>query len=155
VDIQDNNGFGLIECLLARDEKLFAIDTTEPSLILHRLRNYHTVTTNSVYFWQAHHGLYRPEFPGAPAPHSATLEQALLHVSTSIHFGIYAFSGVNKNLRDPKVISLINKIHKKSYPNKQVLLFIDEQLDIPQANEHCFTNITHKVPQRTSYKAIA
>lgn len=153
--MQDNNGFGLIECLLARDEKLFAIDTTEPSLILQRLDNYHAVTANSVYFWKEQQGLYRPEFPNAPAPHSANLAEALLHVSTSIHFGIYAFTGVNKSLRDTRVISLINKIHQKSYPNKQVLLFIDEQLDMPQAIEHCFASITHKVPQRKSYQAIA
>lgn len=147
--MQDSNGFGMVECLLDRPEKLFAIETIEPQLILQRLANYHAVTMNRVFFWQQEKGLYRPELPNSPAPHSKDLEQALMHVSTSIHFGIYAFTGVNQALRNPKVISLLKKIDQKSYPNKQVLLFIDEQLELPDVVNDCFTNITHKVPRRT------
>jgi len=138
----------MFDKLLEQPGCLCKIETTTPEKIYQRLDRYQDYTGKAFYFWKEGQGLYRTDIPNIFAPNTASFENALRHISLSIHFGMYLFIDVGNALQSPLVVKLLEKIIRNQSENDRLLIFAGTEIELPDQLSNYITLIKHKVADK-------
>ncbi len=140
-----DKAFHMFDRLIKQPGCLYQIDTPQPERIYSRLDRYQDFTGRAFYYWHSGQGLYRTDIPNIYAPNTGNFINAIQHIYLSIHFGIYLFTDVGRALHDPLAIKIIEQMQSKNNSQKKVLIFAEQELELPTHIESYFTSIRHKV----------
>lgn len=143
----------MFDKLIEQTSCLYKLNTPQPEEIYQRLDRYQDYTGKASYFWKNGQGLYRADLPNIYTPYTGNLVSALVHISHSIHFGIYLFTDVGNALQAPKAMKILADIADKSNHHQKIILFAGQDLDIPYFLEKKFTVIEHKLPTSRLHSA--
>ena len=150
--------FHIFDRLLSQPGSLCKIESDQPKVIYQKLSRYQDTTGKALYFWREGVGLHRIDIPNIYAPNTKSFIKALHHVSLSIHFGIYLFANIKNALHDPQAIKLIEQIannqvgelnrSSQQRGSNKLLIFVGNDLDIPEQLEEYFTVIRHRAARK-------
>lgn len=150
-----DKAFHIFDKLIKQPGCLYQIDTSQPEQIYSRLDRYQDFTGRAFYYWNKGQGLYRTDIPNIYAPNTDSFINAIQHIYLSIHFGIYLFTDIGRALHDPLVIKIIEHMQIKNNSQKKVLIFAEQELELPTHIESYFTSIRHKVANSNSKSMMA
>ncbi len=118
------------ESLLEAGHTVIALDVGDLDSTLLHLRSLSRSTGRSFYYWSENNGLHSMKDSEITVPGCNKLIDALRHISNSLHYGIYIFSGFHDQLSHNTIQALIN-IAKNPKNAKHCVILIGENLTLP------------------------
>lgn len=118
------------ESLLETGHTVIALDVSDLDSTLLHLRSLSRSTGRSFYYWSENNGLHSMKDSEITVPGCSKLIDALRHVANSLHYGIYIFSGFDKQLTHNANQALIS-IAKNPNEAKHCVILIGEKLNLP------------------------
>jgi len=121
---------------------LIAIQTPHAADVLAQFRLLALRTGQSVYYWQADAGITSLREREMRVPGSKRVTDALRYILQSMQFGVYLFTDYEEHLRAPN-ISLLRQISRIRSGNGRKVVFVGEQVHLPDGLEELCERITH------------
>jgi hypothetical protein len=123
----------LYEQIVGSERNLIAIETPRPDEILSQFRHFAVRSGSSVYWWNEADGVTSLRDSGASIPGSARLADALRHIGSSIHYGVYLFPKLGATLRfapnRAQSVAMLRQFAKaRGGTNVRKLVMIDEKV---------------------------
>ena len=89
----------LFERIVASERNLIGIETRRPDEVLEQFRRFAVMASRAIYFWEDGLGLVSLREESVIVPGTTRLIEALRHIHTTLHFGVYMFRGLPESLR--------------------------------------------------------
>jgi len=89
----------LFERIVASERNLIGIETRRPDEVLDQFRRFAVKASRAIYFWEDGLGLVSLREESVIVPGTTRLIEALRHIHTTLHFGVYMFRGLPESLR--------------------------------------------------------
>ncbi|HET9484312.1 MAG TPA: hypothetical protein VFO79_10180 [Xanthomonadales bacterium] len=123
----------LYEQIVGSDRNLIAIETPRPDEVLAQFRHFAVRSGSSIYWWNETEGVTSLRDSNASIPGSARLADALRHIGSSIHYGVYLFPKLGAQLRfapnRAQSLAALRQFAKaRSGTNVRKLVMIDTQI---------------------------
>lgn len=128
----------LFDEVLASSLNVVTLYTRNGHEILEQLRVFTRRSAQSVYWYSAEVGLCSMRQDDIVVPGSKRLIDAIKHVSSTAHFGLYVFSDIGDRLNSPLIAQLRTFSRQRSGSIERRILMLEQKLDIPASlGEHC------------------
>lgn len=123
-----------LETVLDRDERIVAVHTSDTESALVQFRLVCRRSGRSMYHWSDTTGMVSLKASDISVPGCRKLVDALRYVSQSIHYGVYIFTGFEKQLR-PQVFQYLKTIAEQD--DERTAVLIGEKIQLPpNLSEH-------------------
>ncbi len=139
------------ESLLEMDSTVIALDVDNLESSLLHLRALSRSTGKSFYYWSENNGLHSMKDSEITVPGCNKLIDAFRHISNSLHFGIYIFSGFESQLTYT-TIEALRKISTNTVQSKHCIILIAENLKLPGVLESALQKVTYHEEARARLK---
>lgn len=120
----------LFEAMLAADKNLVALHTSNAPLAMTQLRQLAMRSGQSIYQWEADIGLVSMRDATVRVPSTQRMGDALRHIQRSLHFGVYVFVDVERELQ-PAHGLLLRSISESRGPAARKLVFLGASFKPP------------------------
>ncbi|THB68081.1 MAG: hypothetical protein D6B27_03390 [Gammaproteobacteria bacterium] len=135
---------------------LAAIDSTEGERIRELLLGFSVKMGRALYYWAPDNGLYRLGMNHIRIPRTETPFRALSYIENSNNYGIYLIEDHQMFLNKEAINTELLKIAAKEDRVKRLIIFIGENIEIPQLLSPIFLRIRHgtKPTEQTTNKNV-
>lgn len=89
----------LFDRIVASERNLIGIETRRADEVLEQFRRFAVRASRAVYLWEDGIGLVSLREDGVAVPGTTRLIDALRHIQTTLHFGVYLFRALPEALR--------------------------------------------------------
>ena len=89
----------LFERIIATERNIVGIETRRPDEVLDQFRRFAVKASRAIYFWEDGLGLVSLREETVVVPGTTRLIEALRHIHTTLHFGVYMFRALPESLR--------------------------------------------------------
>ena len=89
----------LFERIVASERNIIGIETRRPDEVLEQFRRFAVKASRAIYYWEDGLGLVSLREETVIVPGTSRLIEALRHIHTTLHFGVYMFRGLPESLR--------------------------------------------------------
>lgn len=120
----------LFEDVVERDEHVIALHSSDIDAALVQFRVICRRSGKSIYHWDENHGFVSMKAADITVPGSRKLSDAMRYVMQSMHYGIYVFTGFERQLRHSCVEYLKGIAHAQDGHQRKVILLAD-QITLP------------------------
>ncbi len=132
----------LFDRIVQSPQNLIAIDTAQAVDVVAQFRLLALRTGQSVYYWRNDDGITSLRERDVRVPGSKRVTDALRYILQSMQFGIYLFTDYEDHLRAPN-IGLLRQIARNRAGNGRKVVFIGEQVHLPEGLDALTDRITH------------
>ncbi len=120
----------LIEEIVAASSNVIALDSNRIDELLEQFRQYAMRTGSSIYAWNPENGIQSLREAGVGVPRTNRLLDAMKHVTSSSHFGLFIFTGYQKEFRAPMPAQLKQYSKMREATERRIIL-IDHPPKLP------------------------
>jgi len=138
----------LIDDLSSNERNVIAIESPVVPDLIAQFRQFAMRSGLPIYLWTADAGIVSLREMDFVVPGSQRLVDALRHVASTLHLGIYLFVGANKDLRPP-ASGVVRQIAR---PGASVegrkLVFLDKKVRLSEGLDSMVFRIVHDISLR-------
>jgi len=128
----------LFDEVLASSLNVVTLYTRSGAEILDQLRVFTRRSAQSAYWYRADLGLCSMRQDDIVVPGSKRLTDAIKHVGSTAHFGLYVFIDIGEKLTSPLIAQLRTFSRQRAGGVERRILMLEQKLDIPASlGEHC------------------
>jgi len=119
----------MLEALIDSDVSLACIQTPKHASLIKAFSEIAADSGRAMYLWTPEKGLARMGIEHIPIPHSTDLGQAVRHINSTVHYGIYIVHRPGQRLQnDERTIASIRRYAVTSHRSRHLIIFVDETL---------------------------
>ena len=119
---------GQLETVLEREERIIAMHSSDVESTLVQFRLTCRRSGRSMYHWSEVGGMVSLKASDISVPGCRKLADALRYVSQSMHYGVYIFTGFEKQLRPP-VFDYLLQIARME--DERTVVLLGERIQLP------------------------
>ncbi len=120
------------EELVESGDRLVALHTGDLESSLEQFQALCRGTGRSVYHWSDHHGLRSLKAADINVPGTRGLTDALRYVVQSMHYGVYVFTGFERQIQLAGSQNLLQRIHGLEDGYDRKVLLVAENIQLPR-----------------------
>ena len=132
---------------------LVTVETTEEARMLALIERCANLLGQAVFSWTVTDGLRRCNRPER-VPATEALADALRHIDTTPHNGIYTLLDAHPYLADPGVVRVIREIAQEYSRCARTLVFVSPRIDLPPDLHHLTARFEFELPDANAVRRI-
>lgn len=136
-----------LDSLVERKDNVVALHADDPEQTLVHFRVMCRRTGKSVYHWSDQHGLISMKASDISVPGSRKLSDALRYVMQSMHYGVYVFTGFEKQLQH-NCIEYLRGISQSRDGYQRKVVLVGQKVVLPgMLSDHVF-HVVEQQPEK-------
>jgi len=132
---------------------LVTVETTEEARVLGVIERCANLLGRASFSWSVTDGLRRCNRPER-VPATEALGDALRHIDTTPHNGIYTLLDAHPYLNDPAVVRVIREIAQEYSRCARTLVFVSPRIDLPTDLHHLTARFAFELPDANAVRRI-
>ena len=138
----------LVDSLSSSEHNIVVIETPRVADILAQFRQYAMRSGTPIYQWTEQEGIISLREMDFIVPGSQRLHDALRHVASTMHLGIYLFVGATRDLRPPASTVVRQFARPGNSIEGRKIIFIDTKVKLTGGIESNVLRIVHDITSR-------
>lgn len=138
----------LIDTISNSDRNLIAIESPRVSDLMAQFRQYAMRSGTPIYQWTAEEGIVSLREMDFIVPGSQRLNDALRHVASTMHLGIYLFVGASRDIKPPATAVVRQFARPGSAVPGRKIVFLDAKVKLSDGIDSFVHRIVHDIALR-------